>query len=118
MITLLIKLQDKTKKGIANWEETTKKESYQLSLPKYSLNISLGFSRKNPESIEYFLKIYDDTGRLIEQVGDEDFHVEGFEAYSVMKDIHETARRIAMGTEKAIDNILSELAEVDDDIPF
>ena len=110
---LLKKIYDKTMTGSIKWEETNKEGVYQAPLSGYSILISKRPSRKQADSLEFVLSINNFTGELIEEVGDEDFDFEN--SYEYMSQLYEGARRKAMGTDQAIDKILSAL---DDDIPF
>ncbi|MGO9176244.1 MAG: hypothetical protein ACLQED_08900 [Desulfobaccales bacterium] len=110
---LLRKIYDKTMTGNIQWEETNKEGVYQAALALYTILISKRPSRKQVDSIEYVLSINNFTGELIEEVGDEDFDFEN--SYQYMSQLYDGARRKAMGTDQAIDKILSAL---DEDIPF
>jgi len=72
--------------------------------------------------MDFFLEVWDDEGEIVEVISDSDFHsLIGSDispnAYSIMKELFETARRKAMGVESALEKILSEL-EADENTPF
>jgi hypothetical protein len=107
---LIFKLHEKTVLGKVKWETTTTEGVYQAVFAGYSIRIS-----KYPEDI--VLQIYNEDGELIEEVNDSEVNkVSPYTAWTLMLNLYETARRVAMGTEEALDSIMSILD--DDGIPF
>ena len=109
-------LYKKTLSGKIDWEETALKEVYQTSVANYSLRISR-------EAASVRITIVNELGNEIETFLDDDLSPAWFveigitdNPFIVMKSMYEIARRRALGSEQAIDNILRELD--DDALPF
>lgn len=68
-------------------------------------------------AVDYVVRIYNHEGKMIEEVADTDFGQDYPEIYKAMSEMYDTARRIAMGVEEALDEILGELKD-EDDLPF
>lgn len=111
---LIEKLYQKTGEGQINWETTSTEGVYQAILKSYSVRI---LKQILEERTVIVLQIYNEEGDLIEEVNDEDVgRVSKWGAFATMLELYESARRTAMGTEKAVDEILEELNK--DDVPF
>ena len=122
LATLTFGLYRETAKGRVSWEETTSTGVYQASFSNYSVTISLEDSQEGAEH-DVRISIFNDEANVIESFSDIDLDVEWFREidandtpYKIMHGLYETARRIALGSEQAINDILSELD--DDGIPF
>ena len=63
------------------------------------------------DQYDYVVEIYDGAGELIDSFDDIDMREFAFKpnAFRYMDELYVTVRRTAMGTDKAIDIILSEL---------
>ena len=128
LATLTKRLYERTLAGSIDWEETALNDVYQTSLADYSLRISLEESQTlevSQSSVQSDVKIaiVNDVGSVIESFLDEDLSPEWFHEigvnehpYKIMYSIYEIARRRALGSEQAINDILKELD--DEDIPF
>jgi hypothetical protein len=114
---LIRRLHQRTLKGTIHWEETSKPGKFQMAFPGYTINIFTKPNIENPDAIDYQLQIYNDAGNLVEEVSDIDFDDKEY-GLKLMSEMYETARRIASGTEQAIDTLLLNLGDADDDIPF
>jgi hypothetical protein len=114
---LITRLHQRTMKGTIHWEETSKPGKFQTAFPGYTINIFTKPNFVSPDTMDYVLQIYNDAGNLVEEVADIDFDDKGF-GFNLMREMYETARRIASGTEQAIDTLLSNLGDSDGDIPF
>ncbi len=117
LVKLITRLHKRTMRGAIHWEETSKPGKFQTAFPGYTINIFTKPSKDNPDALDYYLQIYNDSGNLVEEVLDIDFDDKEI-GFNLMREMYETARRIASGTEQAIDTLLSNLGESDDDIPF
>jgi hypothetical protein len=110
---LIMKLRNKTTHGEVKWEATSTEGIYQTILAGYAIRIS----KTNEGEIGIILQIYNEDGELIEQVNDRELlNLLGYKSFEIMFELFETARRIAMGTEQAVNKILDVLGE--DDVPF
>ena len=120
---LASKLHQRTVEGRIDWELTTIDGIYQASFANYSVRISVQPSRET-EDDDVKIVVLDDQGLEMESFLDVDFdRVEfqetagaGSSAYKIMKDTYDSARRVALGSERAINEILADLD--DDGIPF
>lgn len=109
---LVRKLHEKTIDGKLEWEQTDKRGVFQTSFPDYTIRISMQLE----ESGEYYyVSIYDSQGILVEQVNDVGLEGDIPDSFKLMKEMYEFARRKALGVDKALDDILSQLEE---DLPF
>ena len=115
-------------KGKLEWEVTATSGVYQASFANYSINISKQQSQEPhaPEEAEDIrISVLDDEGTELESFLDVDLPSAMFEefaepetnAYRIMSDTYDSARRYALGSEKAIDEIILDLGDEGDD-PF
>ena len=115
-------LYQRTLKASIDWKEAVTPGVYQASFSDHSIQISLRGSQNTLDS-DVKISVIDDNGNEIESFYDVDieqgwlqkFNVE-ITPFQIMYETYETARRSALGTEQAINKILSELD--DDPIPF
>ncbi len=122
LAVLTYNLHIKTEDGTINWEETAIDGVYQASLANYTVTISLQESR-TAEGNDVKISIINNEGSEVESFLDIDLEegwfqqIDVYEApYNIMNNIYEVARRTALGSEKAINDILSELS--DEEVPF
>lgn len=123
LANLAYRLNLKTVKGEIDWEETIADGVYQASFASYSIQISVQQSQQ-ASGHDVKISVIGDTGSEIESFLDVDIESKwlrelgtDIDPYTMMYETYEVARRSAMGTEQAINAILSEL-EDDDEIPF
>jgi hypothetical protein len=109
---LVQRLIDRTDEGKVNWEITADKGIYQAAFPNYSVRL---FTRRNygyDDSVDYVMTIHDETGEMIDEITDVGLRDSGFDdAYKRMVHLYNEARRKAVGVEKVIDDLLSELGD-------
>lgn len=97
---LVDRLLKKTQAGELRWSETSSPESFQTSFPDYSIEVE-----KNKDLV--LLRIYNSDGRIIESVVEK---VSSFrDDAEALSELHDAARRQALGVEKALDDILASL---------
>ncbi len=115
---LILKLAERTAEDKVNWERTAEAGIYQVSFPKYSVQIFARENRDRPDDI--IVQVLDDTGSVVEEASDVDLtSARVNDAYPTMLTLYKNARRKAMGVEQALDAILKKLDEdPDDDLPF
>jgi len=97
---ILIRLRAKTIAGELKWEKTEEEGEYQVSLPQYSIRISRDRSFTK-------LAIFDDSGDFIESLSVADISDPGVR--NTLESLYSEARRIALGVDEALDNILNDL---------
>ena len=97
-------LLTQTENGSLQWEPTEKSDTFQASFPRYSVRL---FVRHVSEfDVDYILQIINDFGDIVEEISDPDLNDVLDSAYRKMREVHEAARRSAMGVESALDEIL------------
>ena len=107
------RLIDRTDQGKVSWEITADKGSYQASFPSYAVRL---FARENDryadQEVDYVLTIHDESGEMVDEITDTALRESGFdEAYKKMGHLYNEARRKAMGVDKVIEDLLSELGD-------
>ncbi len=128
---LVLRVCQSTDRNEISWQETEAEGVFQADFPDYSIRVSKR-SVSRGEAPDIILAILDSEGTILDEVSDdevsEDIGVQ--KAYPMMLDLYETARRIALGVEKALDDLLgllpvseaeeagSDLEVSDDEIPF
>lgn len=113
-VGLIARLHQRTLDGDLAWEETAEEGVYQLAFPDYAMRFSRRWDR-DESCFDYVLSIHNDEGTLIEEVTDATILQQLPNAYRIMEETYETARRTAMGVEKALDALI---ARLDSDLPF
>ena len=120
LAVLAHRLHQRTLEGKVDWELTANTDVYQASFASYAIRISTQPSRESPGAVDVEISVVDDEGLVVESFLDVDLPREMFEEvagterhpYQDMKETYDTARRLALGSEKAINEILLDL---DDD---
>ncbi len=110
---LVQKLHEKTLANKVNWERTEGSNALQVSFTAYSVRLVL--QRGSGGEDIYVIRIFDAAGNLVESATDDDLDEELPDSYTMMEEMFETARRKALGVDKALDDIISQL---DEDLPF
>lgn len=133
VVQLIERLRSSTAKGTSTWSKTVEKETFNLSFKDYSVQLAPRWAQDEygNEYSEVVFRIYDSEGELIEEVGPNGFSYQDFDLSpsDVLDELHNTARRQAMGMNKAVQSILDQLPELpkvaapkspepEDDIPF
>lgn len=112
-LRLIRSLHDRTSEGRIAWEPTNREREFQASFPDYTISIGMRPNR-NREEEDYGLKLYNADFDLIEEIWDEDVQAEeNLYPFVLLRDTYQTARRTAMGVEKALDRLLVELDDPD-----
>ena len=116
---LVFRLATQTDAGRIQWEATDLDGVYQASFSSSAVHILELPNSDHPDEMDIVLRIYNEAGRLVEEIRDPDIaggDVTASAAYSTMKDMFGAARRYAMGVEQVIDKLNSELEE--NELPF
>jgi len=111
---LIQRLHEKTNESKISWEKTAEEDAFQVSFSDYSVVIS-----KNalPLAVtEIKLTIVNQNGEVVDEITSSSsplFKTERGDDYLFqdMTALHHHARRSAMGIEKAVDSLLSALAD-------
>ena len=119
---LALGLYRETVDGRVDWEETTSSGVYQASFSNYAVTISLQESQDDEEN-NVRISIYNSEASMIESFSDSALDCDWFfemdvteTPFKIMYELYEIARRTALGSEQAVNEILKELE--DDDLPF
>jgi hypothetical protein len=98
-------LLTQTEHGSLQWSTTESSDMFQASFPRYS--VRLYKEVRNHMEVDYVLQILNDFGEIVEEVSDPDLVDVLDTPFNKMRDLHESARRSAMGVESALDDILN-----------
>jgi len=104
--SILDRLIAKSRNRELDWKEGVFPQSFQVSFPNYSLTLGPQF-RGNTK--DYVVTILNSEGTAIDEFSDVDL---GDGYFAQMDELYQSARRQALGVDKALDEILQEL---DDD---
>jgi len=116
---LTYKLWQQTQAGKVDWEETAKNGVFQAIFGDNTIQIHMEISQEDGEPYIY-VTILNADGDQIERFHDAEvrkFIPGSQKSFEMMKQIVDTARRRALGTEQALDSIIS-ILEKDEEIPF
>lgn len=115
-LELIDSLLAKTEAGKIEWKKTAKPNAFQISFPHYSIMLEHKERFQQQEipiiktnSSEYIIVILDSEGRGVDFFTDRDLNNEYQER---LAEIHQQARRQALGADKALDEILNALKDV------
>ena len=107
LVALLRRVYEKTQNGELRWEQTANPNAFTVSFARFSLSLE-----RIPETEDVaeliLLRISNDQGRTVEELYGNQARRIGFED---MHDLFDRARRIAMGFDEALDELLVELDE-------
>lgn len=106
-------LASKTEAGEIAWEPTPMFNAFQVSFQNFSVMISERDDDCEPFISEYAISLYNKEGKMIEQATSHVFRELSQTADRTMRELYQSARHIAFGVDKALDEIIAEL-----DLPF
>ena len=95
------KIADRTMAGELSWEQTTKENIFTVSFPKYSVTI-LEIPETEEFSETYSLSVFNESGRLLDTLNDQEARVAGIS----LSQVFQRAREIALGVDEALDELL------------
>ena len=101
-------LLDRTIDGLIAWKETAENGTYQVSFASNSVQIKEGgLSGK-----DIVIDLINDEGVAVDSFSDRDIEAsEPGKYFTMMNDLYQRARRIALGSEQILDDILGELTQ-------
>jgi hypothetical protein len=111
----------RTKNGSLQWEEAVAPNAFQLPFKDHSLKLS-EVENQDSSAPDYLLEIVNDEGRVIDSFTDVElgryrkdigFEDDAYIYYNIMKELYEMARRSALGSDRALNEILSSLQNDD-----
>ena len=109
LVHLIVKLTASTERGQRSWEQTALPDSYHTSFPNHVISIRQNSDPLISEPTGLRLTIQDIDGRMIESVSDEDLAQEWTESKLRMKRLFDVARESALGVERVLDDIMSQI---------
>lgn len=107
---LVQRVLEQSRAGKVDWEETANSNEFIVTRGNLSILISEKWQNDNSLIV---ITILNDDGDVIESFNDEEWGSDG-DVYELFRDLYNIARRYAMGTEQALDQLLAEF----DDVPF
>ena len=102
---ILTKLLERTNQDRIGWQTTADDYTFLAVLGNSSVSISEVFIYGYDDS--YVLKILNNEGREIERIASDTVSSETFD--TSLQELHKKARRIALGVDSQLDNLLQEL---------
>jgi hypothetical protein len=111
---LVKRLLERTRMRELEWKESVDGESFLVSFKDNSVGIR---KLEKKSSIDYEIALFNDEGRVVDTFTDPELDAtslnpDDHQWYGIMKDLHEIARRTALGSEKVLDEILDEIDDV------
>jgi hypothetical protein len=101
-------LVERTMNGLIAWKETAENGTYQVSFASNSVQIK----KDGPDDEDIIIDLINDEGVAVDSFSDRDIEAsEPGKYFRMMKDLYQRARRIALGSERILDNILGELTQ-------
>jgi hypothetical protein len=101
-------LLERTINGLITWKETAEDGTYQVSFASNSIQIKEG----GPNNNDIVVDLINDEGVAVDSFSDRDIEQsETAKYFMMMKDLYQRARRIALGSEQILDDILGELTQ-------
>jgi|SRR5215831_1194003 len=112
----------KTTVGQLEWREAVKGEAFQVSLADKVLRIRQVPSQDPEEDApDYWIELINSDGKVVDEFNDGMLGQAGDEGTGVwwrkMRELYDMARRTALGSEKILNEIISELGG-NDEVPF
>lgn len=106
-------LDQKTRDGKVDWKQSPTEGVFHAAFPGYSIKIS----RHETDFGAYDIKIaiFDESGQVIEEFFDgevSEFDTDNRSYYKVMLALYDIARRVALGSDKALDTIINSLRQM------
>jgi len=107
LLSLLRRIYEKTVQGELRWEPTANGSAFVVAFARFSLSLQRLYDQAE-DSYYVLLRISNDKGQTIEELYQASAVRIGFRN---MDELYERARRIAMGLDEALDELLTELGE-------
>lgn len=99
-----------TNAGKIDWEVTESEGTFQASFPNYSIRLSYTEAEMG---LDYWFTIINNEGLVIESVSDVQLRPELDGAFKIMESLYVNSRRVALGVDKALDELLNIFDEDD-----
>jgi len=106
--SIVIGLLERSQAGKIPWEESVRPRAYQVSFTNYS--VVIWYEDRPDDELDIHIDIINSSGDIVESFSDMQLTERfGPGPYKQMKDLYELARRTALGSEAALDEILEAL---------
>ena len=107
-------LWERTRKGNLEWNETEVTDVFQVSFKDNSVRVSAEDVLRNEALVtDIRFSFFNSAGEMVETFTDVELTESGpkdeVSWYDKMKETHEMARRVALGTDKVLRSIIEEL---------
>jgi hypothetical protein len=116
-------LLNRSKKNELEWREAVQKNAFQVSFRDNTVLIKRKASQTgDPDESDYEYQLINDEGKTVDSFTDvelmstEDERAEKLSWYRKSEELYDMARRTALGSEKVLNQILSDLSD-DEDVP-
>jgi hypothetical protein len=108
-VKILQLLAEQTNSGKLNWKETGDQSKFLVSFPNYSIIVSEEMGEGDEQ--DYFISIVNSEGRVVDRFSAAMFPnwIWGSNAYGVIRDLYNQARRKALRADRALDDIIAHL---------
>ena len=110
LVKLVKGLDKQTAAGKINWESSDRVGVFQVSYPNFSIRIGI---KDRGDAEDVWISIIDNIGDVVESFTDVTLN-EMPNAFGVMSNIYVEARRVAMGVNAALDELLNDIGVADD----
>jgi hypothetical protein len=121
-INLIRMLHAKSSAGLLDWQESYQKDSFQTSFPRYSVIVKV--LRGSNSSPDYVVQLVNEEGQIVEEISDNELITQiesdpfsshaSFQPFKIMGELHEYARRRALGADQALDDVLAQLQSMEE----
>jgi hypothetical protein len=119
LVQLLLR---RTTQGKLDWREAIKSDAFQVAFTDKVVRIREVPPREPDDVPDYLIQLVNSDGRVVDEfnqvmLGNAGNAGIGF-WWEKMHDLYDMARRTALGSEKILNEVLSELRGNDDEVPF
>ncbi|OGG48863.1 MAG: hypothetical protein A3F84_28115 [Candidatus Handelsmanbacteria bacterium RIFCSPLOWO2_12_FULL_64_10] len=112
--SFVVRLYRKTRSGELQWKQTGARDVFMAQFTKYSVFIHKCFDED--ERSEFFkLVIWNEDGEVVEELPSYVLREHVQEADEMLSEMYSTARRVAMGVDKALDALLEDLGKSEEE---
>lgn len=103
------RLHARTANGDITWYKTDTDGVFQVQLQDYLVQVNQRWADENGDSVYTYVTVFNNEGGLIDSFNDNmllESEALGADASFLMSELFENARRIAMGMEQALDDLI------------
>lgn len=104
---ILTKLLERTNQDKVSWQSTVDESTFLAVLGNTSVSIDEEYGDYG--QLQYVFKILNQEGREIERLGSNTLNTSGESSHDELSELYIKARRVALGVDGQLDNLLQEL---------